>query len=145
MEQLPHIYNVTARSAVSGMIQCGTDEGARLESGPPVQFGGEPGYWSPEHLLTLSVASCFILTFRAVAAASKLSWLDIDCDVAGTLDKADRKMLFTGFTLRVSLEIAAGADIDKALGALEKAEQNCLVTNSLNCPIKLEPKIRARH
>ena len=33
----------------------------------PPEFGGEPGLWTPEHLLLAAVSTCFVATLRAVA------------------------------------------------------------------------------
>jgi organic hydroperoxide reductase OsmC/OhrA len=40
-------------------------------SAPP-EFLGEPGFWTPEHFLVASVASCFVSTFSAIAEKSRL-------------------------------------------------------------------------
>ena len=45
-----------------------------LETAPPPEFDGPGGLWSPENLLCAAVADCFILTFRAIASFSRLSW-----------------------------------------------------------------------
>ena len=37
----------------------------------PPEFGGEPGLWTPEHLLLAAVSTCYVATLRAVAEASK--------------------------------------------------------------------------
>ena len=47
----------------------------------PPQFGGPPGRWSPETLLVAAVADCYILSFRAIAKATKLPWDAIECAV----------------------------------------------------------------
>jgi organic hydroperoxide reductase OsmC/OhrA len=49
----------------------------------------------------------------------------------GTLDRVDGKMLFTRFDTHAKLQVAAGADIERAKKLLEKAENSCLIANSL--------------
>ena len=39
-------------------------------------------------LLIAAVADCFILTFRAVARASRFEWISLGCTVDGVLDRA---------------------------------------------------------
>ena len=73
-----------------------------------------------------------ILTFRAIARASKLEWTEIEMQVDGTLDRVDRVTRFTHFDIQARLRVPAGTDADKAQLLLEKAEKNCLVSNSLN-------------
>jgi organic hydroperoxide reductase OsmC/OhrA len=80
----------------------------------PAEFGGPGDVWSPETMLVGSVANCFILSFRAIARASRFEWVSLSCDVAGTLDKVERVTQFTRFDLRAELTIAPGADEKKA-------------------------------
>src|SRR5262245_25270075 len=79
MEQLPHHYRVTAAGAADGAVELQGDRLPVLRSASPSQFGGPGNLWSPETLLVAALADCFILTFRAIARASKLSWLSLEC------------------------------------------------------------------
>jgi organic hydroperoxide reductase OsmC/OhrA len=78
------------------------------------------------------VADCFVLSFRAIATASKYAWHRLEARTQGTLDRVDGKMRFTRFDTHATLHIAAGADVERAKKLLEKAETSCLVANSLN-------------
>ena len=92
-------------------------------------------------MLVGAVADCFILTFRAIASASKLSWLSLDCDVTGTLDRVDRVMQFTHFDLTAHLVVPAGVNAEAARHALEKAERNCLISSSLKAAVALDARV----
>lgn len=121
-----------------------TAAGAELSCAIPPEFGGELGKQSPEYLLTEALAACFVLTFRAIAAASGAPWLELGCDVAGVLDREDRKLRFTGFTIKARLVVQDQAVTERARLLLEKAEQNCLVSRSLSCPVRLESEVAVR-
>lgn len=142
MQNLPHNYVVSSRVSARDNIELNSPGLAALDAAPPAEFGGPGDLWSPETLLAASVASCFILTFRAVARASKLEWTELVCDVDAVLDRVDRVTRFTEIRERVVLDVPAGTDEAKALRLLEKAEQACLVTNSLSAEVKLEAKVR---
>src|SRR5437016_13574914 len=47
----------------------------------PPEFGGEPGLWTPEHLLLAAVSTCHVATLRAVAEASKLEFEGVEVPV----------------------------------------------------------------
>jgi len=113
----------------------------RLQSASPAEFDGPGNRWSPETLLVGAVADCFILTFRAIAKASRVSWISLDCDVTGTLDRVDRVTQFTGFDMRAHLMVPAGEDTDRARQALEKAERNCLISRSLKAAVALDATV----
>ena len=142
MQNLPHNYVVSSRVSARDNIELNSPGLAALDAAPPAEFGGPGDLWSPETLLAASVASCFILTFRAVARASKLEWTELVCDVDAVLDRVDRVTRFTEIRERVVLDVPAGTDEAKALRLLEKAEQAGLVTNSLSAEVKLEAKVR---
>jgi organic hydroperoxide reductase OsmC/OhrA len=89
-------------------------------------------------MLTGAVASCFILSFRAVARAQRLGWLRLECDVSGTLNRSGGALRFTNFVTRVVLTVPENADVSACQHALEKAEQGCLVANSLDAVRELQ-------
>ena len=82
--------------------------------------------------MTAAVADCFVLSFRAIAAASKFAWSSLESRTEGTLDRIDGKMRFTRFDTHAKLQVPAGVDIERAKKLLEKAEMACLVANSLS-------------
>jgi peroxiredoxin-like protein len=137
----PHHYRVTASARTDGPVLLTADNLPGLESDAPAQFGGPGNRWSPEDLLTAAVADCFVLSFRAIAAASKFPFNQLEVNVEGTLDRVERAMLFTSFQIRASLNVAAGNDAERARRLLEKAEQACLITNSLKSAVHLECEI----
>ena len=97
----------------------------------PREFGGPGDRWSPETLLVGAIGDCLILTFRGVAAASRLPWTSLRCRVTGTLDRIDRATQFTDFDIEACLELPSGVDVGRARLLLEKAEQNCLIARSV--------------
>lgn len=141
MEALPHHYRVTATAGIAGDVELTADRLTALHSASPAEFDGPGDRWSPETFLVGAVADCLILTFRAVANASKLSWISIACEASGTLDRVDHVTLFTHFDVKARLVIPAPADAGRARLALEKAERNCLITRSLKAPVALETTV----
>jgi organic hydroperoxide reductase OsmC/OhrA len=131
MHPYPHLYTVCAEGGPSGGVSVTATGLPQIDTAPPVQFDGPGGTWSPETLLCSSVADCFILTFRALARASKCDWLELTCQVEGVLDKVDGIAQFTRFATRATLTLAEDADINGAHVLLEKAEDRCLIANSL--------------
>ena len=76
--------------------------------------------------------------------APELPWSSLRCDVEGTLlERVDRQPQFTAFLVRASLQVPAGTNEEQALRLLERAEQSCLITNSLKGASHLEAKVQA--
>jgi peroxiredoxin-like protein len=131
MHPFPHHYSVHATVRPDGDVPLAAEGVRVIESAPPREFDGPGNQWSPEQLLTAAVADCFLLSFRAIATASKFAWVSLEADTKGTLDRADGKMRFTRFDTHAKLHVHSGADAERARKLLEKAEATCLVANSL--------------
>jgi len=140
MEAFPHHYVVSAVQEENTVVlqSAGLQN---LDSGAPAEFGGPGDLWSPETLFAASVADCFVLSFKAIATASKFSYSSISCDVEAILDRVDRVTRFTEITIKPRLVVNSGdlqATGDKLL---HKAENTCLITNSLTATINFQPEI----
>lgn len=141
MHPYPHVYKVSAAAGAVGTVALGAASLPDLESASPPEFDGPGGYWSPESLLCAAVADCFILTFRAIARASRFDWTQLECRVEGTLDRVERVPKFVGFATHARLQVASGADVGKARALLAKAERDCLISNSLTGERHLETEV----
>ncbi len=141
VQELPHHYKISANAQREGEITLRGAGIPDLPSAPPAQFGGPGDQWSPEDLLVAAVADCFVLTFRAIARASRLEWIDIECTAEGKLERIDRVTQFTAFNLQVRLTVGADTNSEKARNILEKAESNCLITNSLQASSHLQSEV----
>ena len=138
MKPLPHEYDVTITADHGGLAEVRSDGLSKFMSAPPPEFGGPGNLWSPETLLVAAVADCFVQTFKAIAAFSKLPWSKIRCGATGTLDRAEDGARFTKVVLSVRLDLCSGAQPDSARRVLEKAERGCLISNSLKCKPEIE-------
>ena len=107
----------------------------------PPEFGGEPGLWTPEHLLLAALSTCYVATLRAVADASKLQFHSLELAVEGTIEKQEGGFRFTRVLLRPVVTIVKEDDRERMGRVLEKAERTCLIARSLNCTTLLEAKI----
>ena len=141
MHPYPHLYTVAGSCTAAGLVTLATTGVPPMYSAPPAEFDGPGNQWSPETLLCAAVADCFVLSFRAVASASKFSWLALECAVQGTLDRIERVSQFTRFDIRAKLTAAPGTDPARAKTLLEKAEHVCLISSSLKGEIHLVTEI----
>lgn len=141
MHEFPHHYAVTAVADPESDVTLESGGLPALPSAPPAEFGGPGTRWSPETLLVAAVVDCFVLTFRAIARASKLPWTSLTCEATGVLDRVERVTQFTGFQIRARLSVPAGVNVEQAQRLLVRAEQTCLVTNSLKATSHLEASV----
>jgi len=114
----------------------------KIEVATPPEFPkGMAGIWSPEHLFTAAVSSCFMTTFLAIAENSNLEFLGLECPAEGILGKAEGKFAMTEIMLRPVVSIANEADREKAEKIMIKAEKACLISNSIITKVHLETRV----
>ena len=113
-----------------------------IEVATPPEFpNGIPGIWSPEHLFTAAVNSCFMTTFLSIAENSKLEFSEFTCNAKGKLDKVDGKFLMTEIILEPTLMIHDESQKERAEKILQKSEAACLISNSIKSSVSLNPII----
>jgi organic hydroperoxide reductase OsmC/OhrA len=110
--------------------------------GKPPQFDGSDAWWSPEHLLLASAASCLMATYLMLAERHRVKVRGYRCDASGELDRTPEGFRFVSVRLAVSVEAAAGEQ-SKAEQLLETAKKHCLIANSLKAAITLEIRSKA--
>jgi organic hydroperoxide reductase OsmC/OhrA len=112
-----------------------------VTSAPP-EFQGEPGYWTPEHLLVAAVESCMMTTFLAIAEKSRLEVVSYRSSALATLERIDGGGLgFTRVLVRPIVKLHREEDREKARRVLDKAEQNCFVSKAMSVPVQYDASI----
>lgn len=138
-----HVYNVNLKWTNDRKGTISSPElPISIEVATPPEFDkGMPNIWSPEHLFTASVVSCFMTTFLAIAEYSKFDFISFKCDSEGVLEKIEGKYLITKIILKPEVVISDPEKIERAKRILEKSEAACLVSNSIKSEIVLKSTV----
>ena len=112
-----------------------------LPVAPPPEFRGPEGLWSPEELLVASVNSCVMTTFLYHAAREHITISAYESEAEGTVVYEEGTLGFKRIVIRPVVRVPSEADLEKAGPALERAERQCLVSNSLRAEVELDPRI----
>jgi peroxiredoxin-like protein len=139
----PHYYNVNlswTSEREGNLSSPKLNDEIKVATPPPFTKGIE-GVWSPEHLLTASVSSCYMTTFLAIAENSKLEFETFSCEAKGKLEQIKGKYLITEIELFPKLKIKNESDAEKAMRILLKTEKACLISNSIQVKVSLNPTI----
>ncbi len=123
-----------------GMISCAGKPDVQVAT--PPEFKGHENIWSPEDLFVASANVCLMTTFLAVAERAGLAFSSYESTAEGRLEIVEGKFQFTAITIRPSITLKPGGDAAKAKELIEKAEHNCLISNSMKAVVTLEPTIR---
>lgn len=120
------------------------DELTPIVVAPPHEFGGEDGLWNPEQLLVASASSCLLSTFASIAERARLPFTGFECRAVGHLTQVpDGKYAITLVELFPVVDVDDPGQAEKARKLLEKAEERCLIANSLKYETKVHPVVRA--
>ena len=139
-----HIYNVNLNWKSDRLGEISSPElKTSIEVATPPKFPkGIDGIWSPEHLFTAAVNSCFMTTFLSIAENSKLDFTNFSCSGEGKLEQIEGKFLMTEILLKPILKLVKESDKEKAERILQKSEVACLISNSINSKVRLETTIK---
>ena len=110
---------------------------------PPGFRGGVPGTWSPEELLVGSLATCFELTFVAVAERAGVPLRDVEVSATGHVEgRAGRYRFITlELAVRATTEPEREAEVREVA---ELARERCVVESALKTPVTLDLEVDAR-
>ena len=141
-DQLPFFYEAEVEWAGERRGNLRSPNLPTLEVVAPPEFQGHEGSWTPEHLYVASVNSCFMTTFLAIARNSKLEIVSFSAKARGKLEKIEGAgFQITEIVIKPKLVIHFSQDPERAKRIIEKAEKNCLISNSIKTVVKLEPEI----
>lgn len=96
--------------------------------------------WTPEDLLIAAIESSLLMTFAAIVDRKDLR---VDAYYSESVGEVHDRI--TRVIVRPTIVVADEATIDPALGAIQEAQRDCIVANSLRTTLIVEPDIRLRH
>ena len=109
----------------------------------PPEFHGPPGHWSPEHLLVASAATCYVVTFSAIAERSGIPVHSLAVTATGHVARRDDgRMGFVAVELTPRI-LTEPAHLAAAERTAHSAETACLVSRALSVPVEVTPVVRA--
>ncbi|AWV96780.1 OsmC family protein [Arcticibacterium luteifluviistationis] len=139
-----HFYNVdikweNSRKGIMCSPELNKKKGICIEVATPPEFPkGMEGIWSPEHLFVASVSGCLMTTFLAIAENSTLDFQSFFCHATGKLENVDGKLVMSEILLKPTVVIHNENYRNKAIRIVKKAEDACLISNSIKSKISME-------
>lgn len=145
-----HYYNVDInwennRKGIMCSPELNEKKGICIEVATPPEFpGGMEGIWSPEHLFVAAVSGCLMTTFLAIAENSTLEFASFNCKAKGKLEMIEGKLMMSEILLKPTVVINNEDFRDKAIRVVKKAENACLISNSIKSKITMEITIKVK-
>jgi len=122
-----HVIRVPGKPALAG-------------SADPV-FRGDATRHNPEDLLVAALSACHMLSYLHMAAVAGVVVMAYTDAAEGTMVTEGDGGHFTEVVLRPVVTISASSDPVKAETAHETAHHACFIANSVNFPVRCEPRI----
>lgn len=112
-----------------------------IEGGPPAQFGGSTGNWSPEELMLTSINTCHLSSFVAYSKRKRFEFVSYSSEIEGILEYNDGAFRFTKMIIRPKVVVKTEEDIETARQYLNRAHELCFMGHSVNAEVIVEPEI----
>ena len=104
-------------------------------------FRGDASKHNPEDLLVTSLSTCHMLSYLHQAVLAGVVVTAYEDHAEGTMETDAHGGRFLEVVLRPVVTIATGSDPAKAEAAHEPAHHACFIANSVNFPVRCEPRI----
>lgn len=101
----------------------------------PQYFGGPGKDYSPEDLLALSLANCFVGTFKVIAKNSNFEFSKINVQCSIELDQPSSSKFVTRRAL-IKVSLDHSSDPAKAESLLRVTKKAGIILNSVSFPIE---------
>jgi organic hydroperoxide reductase OsmC/OhrA len=106
-------------------------------------FRGDPDRYNPEEFLVSSLSTCHMLWYLHLCAEAKIVVVEYVDEASGVMtERSDGGGRFTEVTLKPHVVIASGGDLTRAEALHERAHHLCFIANSVNFPVRCDPRIR---
>lgn len=114
-----------------------------IEGSADPAFRGDPACWNPEELLVASLSACHKLWYLHLCASAGVIVQAYEDRAQGVMEESSNGSgRFTSVVIRPTVTITPESDKEQALALHEKAHDMCFIANSVNFPVKHEPKIQ---
>ncbi|WP_243041526.1 OsmC family protein [Dyella sedimenti] len=104
-------------------------------------FRGDAGKHHPEDMLVTALSTCHMLSYLHQAVLAGVVVTAYTDAAEGCMETDAHGGRFTEVVLRPQVTIAAGSDPARAEAAHGPAHHACFIANSVNFPVRCEPRI----
>jgi organic hydroperoxide reductase OsmC/OhrA len=112
-----------------------------IETACPPEFGGHPGFWTPEHLFVSSVEVCVMSTFLSFFQKKGGHLVSYESNAVGKARVREGMFRFTDINIEPRIVVRRQEDMAAARTAIERAADECLISRALNFKPLVEPMI----
>lgn len=134
-------------SGTDGYRSYSRDHVIRIDGKPAIAgssdptFRGDAARHNPEDMLMAALSTCHMLSYLHMATVAGVVVTAYADAAEGTMATEGDGGRFTEVVLHPTVTISAASDPAKAEAAHETAHHACFIANSVNFPVRCEPRI----
>jgi len=134
-------------SGTDGYRNYGRDHVIRIDGKPPIDgssdptFRGDASRHNPEDMLVTALSTCHMLSYLHMATVAGVVVTAYRDAAEGTMITEGNGGRFVEVVLHPVVTITAASDPARAEAAHEAAHHACFIANSVNFPVRCEPRI----
>lgn len=148
-----HLYRVDVEwtgnlgSGTDGYRNYSRDHEIRIAGKPSLAGSSDPTFrgdavrHNPEDMLVAALSSCHMLSYLHMATVAGVVVTGYRDAAEGTMTTAGDRGHFVEVVLRPTVTISAASDPARAQAAHADAHHACFIANSVNFPVRCEPRI----
>jgi organic hydroperoxide reductase OsmC/OhrA len=106
-------------------------------------FRGDPARWNPEQLLVAALSQCHMLQYLHLCADAGVVVTSYVDHAHGTMAETGEGGRFTEVVLRPEVSVASPTMVEAAMVLHAAANRACFIANSVNFPVRHEPRVQA--
>ncbi len=103
-------------------------------------FRGDASKHNPEDMLVSALSTCHMLSYLHMATVAGVVVIPYRDAAEGTMVTDGEGGRFADVVLRPTVTISADSDASKAQAAHDEAHHACFIANSVNFPVRCEPR-----
>lgn len=107
----------------------------------PPEFKGVPYVWTPEDLFVAALNICQMNTFVAYALRKGVILISYKSEAVGTLDFVDGSYRFVSVRITPKITVKGSVTESDVAQIVREAHEGCLIANSINSDVEIEPSI----
>lgn len=141
LEPVKHSYhtNIEWTNGKKGILSCAGKPNIKVAC--PPEFGGHADIWSPEDLFVGATEVCLLTTFLWLIRKEEINLISYNSNAHGILELGDKKPRFTKIKVKILICISSEKNIKKVEKIFKKIKKSCLISNSINTEVIIEPEI----
>ena len=140
-EPITYKYNTNVQWILEKKGILKSDDKPDIKVACPPEFGGHPGIWSPEDLFVASIEVCMLTTFLWYIKREDINIKSYKSKAMGVVEMIGGVFKSSLINVKITVDLSDEKDLKNVEKIFKKVKRACLISNSIETEVNLEPEI----